>query len=124
MRILVIEDNSDVIDTLTLIFQHRWPKVEVVACFSGKDGMEQFHLKNTDAIFLDLGLPDIDGTNVLTDIRRESKVPVVIVTARTDDDVRVQMMELGATKFIPKPFKARDIINAISDDMDACKTPV
>jgi len=68
------------------------------------------NLDHTDLVLLDLGLPDMDGSEVCRRVRSESAVPIIIVTARGDGSERVLGLELGADDYIVKPFGLRELI--------------
>ena len=68
------------------------------------------NLDRTDLVLLDLGLPDMDGSEVCRRVRAESTVPIIIVTARGDESERVLGLELGADDYIVKPFGLRELI--------------
>jgi DNA-binding response OmpR family regulator len=68
------------------------------------------NLDRTDLVLLDLGLPDMDGSEVCRRVRAESAVPIIIVTARGDESERVLGLELGADDYIVKPFGLRELI--------------
>lgn len=82
MKLLLIEDDKDITDYIVNIFQIAWPKAQLATVDSGKKGVEACIKETPDIILLDLGLPDIDGFDVLKEIRVFSEVPVIIITVR------------------------------------------
>ena len=104
MKIVIIEDAADIVEVVSLCFELRWPGTEIYSSAEGKRGLELIEKENPDLVILDLGLPDIDGFEVLKDIRRFSNIPVIILTARAEEASIVRGLELGADDYITKPF--------------------
>ena len=104
MRILVVDDDPQVLDALAVGFELQWPDAEVVTAASGETGLDAFFAEPPDVVVLDLGLPDRDGFDVLRDIRRVSDVAVIVLTARGRESDQVRGLELGADDYIVKPF--------------------
>jgi len=99
MKILVIEDDENIVDYIVNIFQIAWPKAEVLNTPTGKKGIDFVLDEHPDAVLLDLGLPDIDGFEVLKEIRSFSNIPVIIVTGITKDFERF----ISTRKQVPPP---------------------
>lgn len=110
MKIVVIEDATDIVEVVSLCFELRWPGSNILSSAEGKRGLELIERENPDMVILDLGLPDIDGFEVLKDIRRFSNVPVIILTARTEEAAIVRGLELGADDYITKPFSHIELL--------------
>ncbi len=104
MRILVIEDSLDIIDAIAQIIELRWPEASFISTTLGETGVEMARKEQPDVIILDLGLPDMDGFQVLREIRAFSGVPVVILTVRQEEIDKIRGLELGADDYIVKPF--------------------
>ncbi len=113
MKILVIEDAQEIVDTITLCFELRWPGVQVISTPEGRQGLTLAETQSPDIIILDLGLPDMDGFDVLKDIRSYSNVPIIIVTVRGDEIDRVRGLELGADDYVTKPFSHIELLARI-----------
>ena len=113
MKILLIEDAQEIVDTISLCFELRWPGVQVISTSQGKQGLTLTETQSPDIVILDLGLPDMDGFDVLTDIRSYSSVPVIIVTVRGDEIDRVRGLELGADDYVTKPFSHIELLARI-----------
>ena len=104
MKALIIEDDFETIEAVSLIFKLRWPEVEFLSTTKGSEAAPMVEKETPDIVVLDLGLPDVDGMEVLKEIRSFSNVPIIIVTARGDSTSQVKGLELGADDFITKPF--------------------
>ncbi|MFA7250025.1 MAG: response regulator transcription factor [Dehalococcoidia bacterium] len=82
----------------------------VLAAESGRAALETARARQPDLVVLDLGLPDVDGLEVARALRRDSDVPIVMLTARDDELDRIHGLELGADDYITKPFSPREMV--------------
>jgi DNA-binding response OmpR family regulator len=105
MKVLIVEDDPGIVESLNLLFRMRWPEAEFKITNKGETGLLSVEEWNPDLMVLDLGLPDIDGLDVLKRLRLFSSIPVIILTARGDEYDIVHGLELGADDYIVKPFK-------------------
>jgi two-component system, OmpR family, KDP operon response regulator KdpE len=110
MKILVIEDEPDVIESVRLGFTLQWREVDVLGTGTGEAGLDAVEREHPDIVLLDVGLPDIDGFEVLRRIRAFSDVPVVMLTARDDSMDKVKGLELGADDYVTKPFNHLELM--------------
>ena len=102
--ILIIEDDAGIRGALTRALTERGHAVQWQP--AGLSGLQSVIDENPDVVLLDLGLPDVDGLQVLTMLRAVSAVPVIIITARDDDAEVVRALDSGADDFVVKPFGA------------------
>ncbi|MFC1939788.1 response regulator transcription factor [Chloroflexota bacterium] len=114
MKALIIEDNADVVEAISLCLQTRWPDVTISSSALGFNGVEKVKSLSLDIIILDLNLPDIDGLEVLRQIRSFSSLPIIIVTVRGEEDDQAKGLEMGADDYIVKPFRPRDLIARVN----------
>jgi two-component system KDP operon response regulator KdpE len=110
MKVLVIEDNPEIVRTVTLCFQLRWQGASILSAGEGGKGLQLAQSEAPDIVILDLGLPDMDGFEVLKQIRLFSNVPVIILTVREDELDKVRGLEEGADDYITKPFSPLDLL--------------
>ena len=101
-RILVVDDDETIRRTLRINLQARGYEVEEVA--SGRDALSTLEDAPPDLIILDLGLPDLDGVEVLRRLRRTLRTPVVVLSARQQSDDKVEALDQGADDYVTKPF--------------------
>jgi|WetSurMetagenome_2_1015567.scaffolds.fasta_scaffold240859_2 DNA-binding response OmpR family regulator len=104
MKILVIEDDKDTVEILRLTLEVYDPDAVIIPTEKGFDGLETARSTQLDLVLLDLGLPDIDGMEVLKELRKFSKTPILVVSARHDPEVITNALTLGAEDYILKPF--------------------
>ena len=110
MKILLIEDNLGIKEIVAITIELRWPEANLIHTRLGKKGVELASTEHPDIIILDLGLPDIGGFEVLSQIRGFSDVPVVILTVRGEESDKIRALELGADDYIVKPFSSGELI--------------
>ena len=108
-RILVVDDEERMVRFIRLNLEH--DGFEVVEAFSGQQAMDRLRETLPDLVLLDVMLPDIDGFEVLRLIRENNEVPVIMLTAKGEEDDRVQGLELGADDYVTKPFSPRELVS-------------
>jgi two-component system response regulator MtrA len=107
-RILVIDDDTALAEMIGIVL--RADGFDPVFCDNGEQALEVFRESNPDAILLDLMLPGKSGIDVCREIRLESGVPIIMLTAKSDTVDVVLGLESGADDYVPKPFKPRELI--------------
>jgi len=110
VKILVIDDEPDVVESVRLGFTLQWREIDVIGATSGEAGLDAVEHERPDIVLLDIGLPDIDGFEVLRQIRAFSDVPVVMLTAHDDSMDKVKGLELGADDYVTKPFNHLELM--------------
>ena len=110
MKALVIEDDPGIVEAVSLCFQLRWSGASVVSASQGGKGLELSETESPDVVILDIGLPDMDGFQVLRELRRFSQVPVLMLTVRGEDVDIARCLEMGADDYITKPFSHIELI--------------
>ena len=106
--VLVVDDEPEI---LRLIRDHlERAGFEVVTASDGTEALAAARRRRPDLVVLDLGLPGIDGLDVARSLRRDGEVPIIMVTARTDEIDRVAGLELGADDYVSKPFSPRELV--------------
>lgn len=113
LKILLIEDNADIQEAASLIFELHLPQAKIIQAFTGADGITFMRTESPDLVILDLGLPDIDGMKVLKEIRSFSDIPVMILTVRGGEMDKIRGLELGADDYIVKPFSHKELLARI-----------
>jgi two-component system KDP operon response regulator KdpE len=110
MRILVVDDEPDVVESVRLGFTLQWREVEVIGAGSAEPALDAVEHEHPDIVLLDVGLPGVDGFEVLRQIRAFSDVPVLMLTARDDAMDKVKGLELGADDYVTKPFNHLELM--------------
>jgi two-component system response regulator CpxR len=107
VRILLIDDDVELCSLLTEFLKREGFTLECE--HDGKRGLEKALRAGPDLVLLDVMLPSLDGFEILRALRKESKVPVIMLTARGEDVDRIIGLELGADDYLPKPFNPREL---------------
>ncbi len=105
--ILVVEDDDEARRALQRDLLARGYRVEEAA--DGATALARWDARRPDAILLDLGLPDMDGAAVIRHVRRESLTPILVISAREAEAVKVEALELGADDYVTKPFGTAEL---------------
>jgi DNA-binding response OmpR family regulator len=111
ISVLVIEDEEDIRQLLRTMLEREGFSVAESA--SGRDGVRQFHQSHPDLVILDVGLPDLDGWQVLERIRDMSDVPVLMLTALSTERDKVRGLNAGADDYLTKPFSRVELLARI-----------
>jgi two-component system KDP operon response regulator KdpE len=110
-RILLIEDDPQMRRFLRVTLQSR--NYDLIESSTGEDGLAQAATRNPDAILLDLGLPDIDGLEVTRRLREWSGVPIIVLSARGQENDKIKTLDAGADDYLTKPFGAGELLARI-----------
>jgi two-component system OmpR family response regulator len=111
IKVLIIEDDLELANTLTLFLEKYGMEVEGVE--EPYLGLSLLTQKSFDIVILDLTLPGIDGLDVVTQIRQQSNIPIIISSARDDITDKVIGLERGADDYMPKPYNPRELVTRI-----------
>ena len=107
-KILVIDDEPQIVSILRMYLEKSG--FNVVTAEDGLSALSVFHQANPDFLILDLNLPGMDGLDVCRTIRRESNVPILMLTARLDETDKLIGLELGADDYMVKPFSPKEVV--------------
>jgi DNA-binding response OmpR family regulator len=110
-RILVVDDEERMVRFIRLNLEQDGFRVS--EAYSGTQALDKLRTTLPDLILLDIMMPDIDGFEVLRTVRNISTVPVIMLTAKGEEDDRVQGLELGADDYITKPFSPRELVSRV-----------
>lgn len=111
MRVLLVQADADMLEEVTICLRVRWPNAVVCCIGEGAKAAELVETESPDMVILALDLPDMDGLEVVRQIRSFSDVPILILTVRDGEMDRVKALELGADDYITKPFGAMDLLS-------------
>lgn len=107
-QILVVEDDPPVRNLITTTLKAHDYRFTVAA--NGKTAVMETASHNPDVILLDLGLPDMDGVEVIRRIRNWSHVPVIVISARSEDSDKIDALDAGADDYLTKPFSVEELL--------------
>lgn len=106
--ILIVEDEQTISRVLAVYLKHEG--YEILQAYDGKEGLDVFTQHKPDLVLLDVMLPEMDGWNVLKEIRNISSCPVIMLTALGDIDYRLKGLNQGADDYISKPFIGEEVV--------------
>lgn len=109
--VLIIEDEKNISDFMSKALKSNGYRV--ITAVSGKAGLSLISSQCPDIILLDLGLPDIEGNDVITSVRKWTSCPIIVVSARTGERDKVSALDLGADDYITKPFGTPEMLARI-----------
>lgn len=107
-RILVVDDERRIVDIVRAYLERDGYKVLVA--YDGKSGLESARREHPDLIILDLMLPEISGWDVCRALRKESDIPIIMLTARDETSDKIVGLELGADDYVGKPFDPKELV--------------
>jgi two-component system KDP operon response regulator KdpE len=110
-RILVVEDEQRMVNLIRMNLELEG--FQVVEAHTGIDALNAVRTQLPDLILLDVMLPELDGFETLRMLREFSSIPVIMLTAKGEEDDRVRGLELGADDYIPKPFAPRELVSRV-----------
>lgn len=108
-KILLVDDDRDLLEMLLSIFR-RAGYTKLLTASSGPEALRAWKENQSDLVVLDVMMPGMDGFSVLKEIRRTSRVPVLMLTARGEAEDRIEGLEIGADDYLPKPFLPRELL--------------
>ena len=108
-KILLVDDGRDLLEMLCSIFR-RAGYTDLVTASSGQEALQIWREQQPALIILDVMMPGMDGFEVLREIRRTSRVPVLMLTARGEAEDRIEGLEIGADDYLPKPFLPKELL--------------
>ena len=110
-NILIIDDENQIRKFLDIALRAQGYKTLLAE--NGQKGLELLALQGADLVILDLGLPDLDGFEVLSELREWSNVPVVVLSVRSDELEKVKLLDAGANDYVTKPFSIQELMARI-----------
>ena len=111
LQILVVEDDAPVRNLITMTLNaHQYRYITAV---NGEEAVMMAAASNPDIILLDLGLPDLDGVDVIKKIRTWSFVPIIVISARSEDSDKIDALDAGADDYLTKPFSVEELLARI-----------
>ena len=110
-KVLIVEDDRAISNFMRRVLEANGYEALIVG--TGREAISMLTSHCPDVVILDLGLPDMDGMEVLRDLRQWSLMPVVVVSARTDEREKVRVLDAGADDYITKPFGTSELLARI-----------
>lgn len=111
-KIMVVDDDKNICELLRLYLEKEG--YNVILCNDGQEAVVKFNALQPDMMLLDIMLPSLDGWQVCREIRESSKVPVIMLTARSEERDELQGFELGVDEYISKPFSPKILVARVN----------
>lgn len=111
LQILVVEDDAPVRNLITTTLKAH--EYKHIVASSGDEAIRQASTCNPDIVLLDLGLPDMDGVEVIRRIRTWSNMPIIVISARSEDSDKIEALDNGADDYLTKPFSVEELLARI-----------
>jgi DNA-binding response OmpR family regulator len=121
-QILVVDDEPMVREVVVAYLEREGFRVEEAA--TGSAALRQIEASRPDLVVLDVMLPELDGFSVLAELRRGGDIPVILLTARTEETDRVLGLELGADDYVVKPFSPRELVARVRSVLRRAAPPI
>lgn len=110
--ILIVEDEKNISDVIKAYMEKEG--FNTITAFNGEEAMKIFQKEEVSLILLDLMIPKIPGEEVCSRIRKASDVPVIMLTAKSDEDSRIDGLDMGADDYVVKPFSPRELVSRVN----------
>ncbi len=120
---MLVDDDPDLLEAVGLGLQLQWQGIDLVSASDGERALDVFFDQLPDVVLLDVGLPRLDGFEVLRRIRRVSDTPVLMLTARGEELDKVRGLEIGADDYVTKPFSPLELLARIKAVLRRAELP-
>jgi DNA-binding response OmpR family regulator len=111
-RILIVDDEAKIVEVVQSYLENNG--YTVYKAFNGREVLEKFDKFNPSLIILDLMLPDITGEEICKTIRKKSRVPIIMLTAKIDEENILEGLDIGADDYVTKPFSPRQLMARVT----------
>lgn len=116
--ILVVEDDTPVHNLITTTLKTH--DYKYISAKNGAGAIMEASTHNPDIVLLDLGLPDIDGVEVIEKIRSWSNMPIIVISARSEDSDKIEALDAGADDYLTKPFSVEELLARLESHSAVC----
>ncbi len=110
MKILIVDDEPDICEIITIAFNLRWPELEISSAGTGAKALALVETETPDAIILDIVLPDADGFDLCTQLKAKTSAAILILSVKGTEEDKVRGLTLGADDYITKPFNHYELL--------------
>lgn len=114
-NILICDDERDIVNALKIYLAN--PKYKIIEAFNGREAVETVKKEDVHLILLDIMMPILDGISAMAEIRKESNVPIILLTAKSEDCDKILGLNLGADDYITKPFNPVEVIARVNSQL-------
>jgi two-component system KDP operon response regulator KdpE len=107
-QILIVEDDAPIRNLISITLKTH--DYKYITASTGQEAIMQAATFNPDVMFLDLGLPDMDGVSVIRNVREWSNMPIIVISARSEDSDKIEALDAGADDYLTKPFSVEELL--------------
>src|SRR5699024_8823854 len=123
MKILVVDDDKEIVELLSIYIQNEG--YDVIKAYDGKEAMTKVVTNpDIDLMILDIMMPIMDGMQVVKELRKESQIPIILLTAKTTDMEKIQGLVAGADDYVTKPFNPLEVMARVKSLLRRTKLQV
>lgn len=115
MRILVCDDDKEIVEAITIYLEKEG--YDVVAAYNGKEALKQLRESQIQLIILDIMMPEMDGIQALLKLREYSSLPVILLSAKSEDADKIMGLNVGADDYITKPFNPLELLARVKSQL-------
>jgi two-component system, OmpR family, KDP operon response regulator KdpE len=113
----MVEDDAATVEAVKLGLEIHLPALGFKAAGNGQEALQMLNQGDYDSVLVDLGLPDMDGIELIKQLRTFSQIPIVVLSARSSPEAVCQALKSGANEYIIKPFKYFSLLKVLTDQM-------
>ena len=117
-KILIVDDEPKIVEAVEAYMKNSG--YQTITAYDGKSALEKFHSHQPDMVVLDLMLPHLSGEEICQIIRRESRIPIIMLTAKVHEDDKINGLNLGADDYMTKPFSPRELVARVKSLFRRC----
>ena len=114
-KIVICDDDKDIVRALQIYLSNR--DYELIAAYTGKEAVDIVRKEDVSLVLLDIMMPQMDGISALKEIRKESNVPVILITAKSEDADKVLGLDVGVDDYITKPFNPIEVLARVRSQL-------
>lgn len=114
-KVLIVDDEKDIVNALKIYLGSQ--DYELLEAYNGEDAFNLVCKENIDLVLMDIMMPGMDGITALSEIRKISNVPVILLTAKSEDTDKVMGLDLGADDYITKPFNPAEVVARVRSQL-------
>ncbi len=118
-KILIVDDEPKIVEAIEAYMKNSG--YQTLVAYDGKMALEKFHSHQPDMVVLDLMLPNVTGEEICQIIRRESRIPIIMLTAKVHEDDKINGLNLGADDYVTKPFSPRELVARVNSLFRRCR---
>lgn len=114
-RVLVCDDDKEIVDAIEIYLRRE--DIDVVKAYNGKQALDLLEEEEVQLVLLDIMMPEMDGIEATKVIREKSKIPIILLSAKSEEKDKIQGLDIGADDYITKPFNAGELVARVKSNL-------